>query len=571
MEHAAGRHRVSQPVIAGVLTALVGFTSSSAVVLAGLRGAGASAAQAASGLLALCVVQGIMMIWLARRHRIPLTLAWSTPGAALLASTGAVRGGWPAAVGAFLVVAALIALTGLWPRLGRLIAAIPAPVAQAMLAGIVMELCLSPVRGFAAHPWAVGPILVTWLVLARLAPRWAVPAAFAVTLAVVGVDVARHGGVAGSLLPHLDWTAPAFTGPGLLSIAIPLYVVTMAGQNIPGVAVMSSYGYAVPWREAMAVTGIATAATATAGGHALNLAAISASLAASPDADPDPGRRWIASFTAGWAQIVLGLGSAALTTLVSAAPPGVAGAVAGLALLGTLAASLAGALSADGSREAAAITFVVAASGLTFFGIGAAFWALAAGLLAGAVLQGRRSRTSQRLPAGPRLAVGCLRPGRAARPAHRARLAGHPPRVRQGTAQQELDLGIGAAHLIGGPPRQGVVDRRVEPQQDALALGHDRRLLVERAGVHDLLGGLLAAQHHEQVRDHGCLALLVQLDDALVVQPLQRELDHADRALDDPLPRGDDGAGLLLAQHGLSDLGGVRQPGEPGLDDPDAG
>ena len=377
----------SQPVLAGILTALVGFTSSFAVVLAGLRAVGASPAEAASGLLAVCLTQALGMLWLARRHRIPLTLAWSTPGAALLASTGVVHGGWPAATGAFLVAGALIIVTGLWPRLGSLIAAIPAPIAQAMLAGVVLELCLAPVRGFAAHPWEVGPILLTWLVLLRVARKWAVPGAFAVTLAVAGIDVARRGGgLHGALLPHLAWTAPALTWAGLLGLALPLYVVTMAGQNVPGAAIMSSYGYQVPWRETMAVTGIGTAVGALAGGHAINLAAITASMAASPDAHPDPRRRWVASCTAGWAYLVLALLSAALTTFISVAPLNVVGAVAGLALLGTLSSSLAGALSAAEGREAAAITFVAAASGLTFLGIGAAFWALAAGLLVHAVL-----------------------------------------------------------------------------------------------------------------------------------------------------------------------------------------
>ena len=397
--------QLSRPVTAGVLSALVGFTSSSAIVLAGLRGVGASPAQAASGLLALCVVQGAVMIWLSRRHRIPLTVAWSTPGAALLASTGVVGGGWRAAVGAFLVVAALIVVTGLWPRLGRLIAAIPVPIAQGMLAGIVFGLCLAPVRGFAAYPWQVGPVLLAWLVLLRLAPKWAVPAAFAVTLAVVGIDAARRGGAHGALLPHLDLTLPAFTWAALLSIAVPLYIVTMAGQNIPGVAVMAAYGYQVPWRETMTVTGVATAVTATVGGHALNLAAITASLAAAPDADPDPARRWIASSTAGWSYLVLGLLSAGFATLVSAAPADVIGAVAGLALLGTLASSLFGALSAPEGREAAVITFAVAASGLTFLGAGAAFWALAAGLLVRAVLTASLKRSAKTETAGDGPAV----------------------------------------------------------------------------------------------------------------------------------------------------------------------
>jgi benzoate membrane transport protein len=372
--------RTGRPVQAGILTALVGFTSSFAVVLAGLRGVGASPAEAASGLLAVCATQAVGILWLVRRHRIPLTLAWSTPGAALLASTGVVSGGWPAAVGAFLVTGALLLITGLWPRLGALISAIPTSIAQAMLAGVVLELCLTPVHGFAAHPWLVGPIVLTWAVMLRLARTWAVPAAFAVTLVVIGVDAVRHGGPHGAVLPHLAWTAPTLTGASLLSLAIPLYVVTMAGQNIPGVAVMSSYGYQVPWRETMTVTGLGTAAGALAGGHAINLAAITASMAASPQADPDPARRWLASYTAGWCYLVLALLSTALTAFVSVAPLDVAGAVAGLALLGTLSSSLAGALSATEGREAAAITFVVAASGLTFAGISAAFWALAAGL-----------------------------------------------------------------------------------------------------------------------------------------------------------------------------------------------
>ena len=377
--------RVSQPVLAGILTALVGFTSSFAVVLTGLRAVGASPAEAASGLLALCATQAIGILWLARRHRIPLTLAWSTPGAALLATTGTVRGGWPAAVGAFLVVGGLIVVTGLWPRLGNLIAAIPAPIAQAMLAGVVLQLCLAPVHGLATYPWSVGPIILTWLVLLRLARKWSVPAAFAVTLVVVGVDVSRHG-FQGTLLPHLDWTTPTLTSASLLGIALPLYVVTMAGQNVPGVAIMKSYGYEVPWRETMTVTGIGTAVSALAGGHAINLAAITASMSASPDAHPDARRRWVASYTAGWSYLVLALLSAALTTFVSAAPADVVSAVAGLALLGTLSSALAGAMSAAEGREAAAITFVVAASGLSFLGIGAAFWALAAGLLVRGVL-----------------------------------------------------------------------------------------------------------------------------------------------------------------------------------------
>lgn len=386
----------SQPVTAGVVTALVGSASSFAVVLTGLRSVGATPGEAASGLLALFALQGIGMIYLSRRHRIPLTLAWSTPGAALLASAATPDGGWRAAVGAFLVVAGLILLTALWPRLGRLIAAIPAPIAQAMLAGVLLSLCLAPVRGVVDHPWLVAPPVVVWLLLLRLAPRWAVPAAFGVALATIGADVAHRGDLRGSVLPHLAWTMPTLGWDAVVGIAVPLFVVTMASQNVPGVAVMSSYGYVVPWRESMLVTGVGTAVGAAAGGPAINLAAISAALSASPDAHPDPRRRWVAAQTAGWTYLLLALLSTALTTVVSAAPDGVVQAVAGLGLLGTLGSALAGATAEGEGREAAVVTFVVAASGVSLLGIESAFWALLAGLVVRALLP---ARTPERITA----------------------------------------------------------------------------------------------------------------------------------------------------------------------------
>lgn len=380
----------TQPVIAGLMTALVGFTSSFAVVLAGLRAVGASPAEAASGLLAVCATQGLGMLWLTRRHRIPLTLAWSTPGAALLVSTGLVHGGWPAAVGAFFLVGVLVLLTALWPRLGTLIGAIPVPIAQAMLGGVILSLCLAPVHALADYPWLVGPVVLTWLALLRLVPRWAVPAAFVVALVVIAVHAGQHSGVQGGLLPHPIWTTPTLTWSAVLGIALPLYIVTMASQNVPGVAVMTSYGYDVPWRETMTVTGLGTVVSAGAGGHAINLAAITAALSASPDAHPDPSRRWLAAHTAGWAYLVLAVVSTALTTLVTAAPIGVIEAVAGLALVGTLGSSISAATSDSDGREAAVVTFVIAASGVGFLGVGAAFWALVGGLVVHAALRLRR-------------------------------------------------------------------------------------------------------------------------------------------------------------------------------------
>lgn len=387
------RSTTLQPVTAGVVAAVVGFSSSAVVVLAGLVAVGASPAQAASGLLALCVAQAFGMAWLALRHRTPLSLAWSTPGAALMVSTGAVAGGWPAAVGAFVVTGALVVLTALVPRLGDLVAAIPVPLARAMLAGVLLPLCVAPVTALVDSPAVVAPVVLTWLVLLRPAPRWAVPAALVVALAVV-VLVAGDDVGARDLLPTATLTAPTWTTSAVVGLAIPLYVVTMAAQNVPGTAVMAGLGYRVPWRESMAVTGVGTVLVAPFGGHAVNLAAITAALTAGPDAGPDRARRWIASVAAAGSYVVLAVAAGAVTTLVAAAPDGVIQSAAGLALLGTLAASLRDALADEADRVPAAICLVVAASGVAPLGVGSAFWALVAGLVVRGVLRARTAGTA---------------------------------------------------------------------------------------------------------------------------------------------------------------------------------
>lgn len=372
-----------QPMIAGVVTALVGFTSSFAVVLTGLRAVGASSEQAASGLFALCLVMSIGIAFLSLRYRMPITLAWSTPGAALLAGTAAPDGGFAAAIGAFVLVGVMVVATGLWPRLGSFVQAIPVSIAQAMLAGIVLPLCLEPVRAFADEPLAIAPVVVVWLVLTRYAKRWAVPAAFATAAAVIAVVLmtSDKSVSADSLIPRLQFVQPEWTWQAAVGIAIPLYIVTMASQNLPGTAVMASFGYKIPWRAAMLTTGIGTAVAAPAGAHAANLAAISAALSAAPSADPDPRRRWIAAATGSPMYLILGVGSAAITALVAVAPAGLVETVAGLALLDTLAVALATSLRDENSRTAAVLTFVVAAAGFSVLGIGSAFWALVAGLV----------------------------------------------------------------------------------------------------------------------------------------------------------------------------------------------
>lgn len=350
---------LTQPISAGVVSAFVGFTSAFVIVLSGLAAVGAEPTQAASGLLAVSVTMGLSCVLLAWWTRMPITIAWSTPGAALLITTGPVEGGWPAAIGAFLVTGALIVITGLVPRLGSLIASIPASVAQATLAGILFQICLGLVTGLAANPLAVTPVIVVWVLALRLLPRWAAPLAFLAAAIVIGVFIATSGAAASlpALAPRLEVTAPSFTLAAMLSIGVPLYLVTMASQNVPGVAVMKGLGYDVPWRRSMLVTGVGTVLASSAGGHAINLAAITAALAAGPEAGEDRSRRWIASVTAGIVLIMLGLASAAFGALVLLAPAGVVPAVAGLALLATLAAATEAALSDRDERLAAVITF----------------------------------------------------------------------------------------------------------------------------------------------------------------------------------------------------------------------
>ena len=388
--------RSLQPVLAGVVASLVGFASTFAVVLAGLRSVGATPAQAASGLLMVCALMGLMTIALSVRTRTPVLLAWSTPGAALLVSAGAVEGGWPAAVGAFAACGVLLALTGLWGALARVIGRIPVPIAAAMLAGVLLPLCLAPVRAAVDIPSAAGPVIAAWALLTVLARRWAIPGALLVAVGVVLVSEPLEAGATGAL-PVLTGVVPAFTPAALLGIALPLFVVTMASQNVPGLGVLAAYGYRPSLRPVLAATGGVTVLGAPFGVFAVNLAAITAALTAGPDAHPDPSRRWIAAVASGGAYLVLGLGAGLATALVASAPPGLIEAVAGLALLGALGGALAIALEAADQREAALVTFVVSASGISTLGLSAAFW----GLLAGLALLGLQRTGLRRRGGGP--------------------------------------------------------------------------------------------------------------------------------------------------------------------------
>jgi len=368
-----------QPVAAGLLAAFVGFAGSFAVVVHGLIGAGADPAQAASGLMALSVSMGLCGIALSLRLKLPISVAWSTPGAALLAASPPIAGGYGVAVGAFLICGIMIVVAGAWRPLSRLVGAIPAPLASAMLAGVLLPLCLAPARAVATQPVAALAIIVTWAVVGRVRRLLAVPAAVIVAAICIALGTDLPAATFAHALPHPVFVTPVFTVAAMVGTALPLFIVTMASQNIPGFAILRLNGYAPDARALLAATGIGTLIAAPFGGHAVNLAAITAALCAGPDAGPDPSRRWIAGLTSGVAYVVLGLLAGFATAFMAASPPVLIEAVAGLAMLGALGAALHTATAAIEAREAALVTFLVSAAGTTFFGIGGAFWGLLAG------------------------------------------------------------------------------------------------------------------------------------------------------------------------------------------------
>ncbi len=328
------------------------------------------------------MLSGICCIVLASTFRMPISFAWSTPGAALLVAAGATTDDFSAATGAFLVCGVLILLCGLWPLLGRAITSIPRPLASAMLAGILFPICLAPITAAVQIPWLALPVIVTWLICFRFAPRWAVPAAMLV--AAIGIGITAGTGWLGNagVLPEVTFVLPHFDPLVIVSLGLPLFIVTMAGQNVPGFAVMSTFGYAVPPRPPLLASGLGTIVGSFFGGHAVNLAAITAALMAGPDSHPDRSKRWVATVTSGIGFIVFGLAAGVATALISAAPPILITAVAGLALLGALVAAIATAIENPAHRIPAAATFLVTASGVTIVSIGSAFW----GLLVGGVV-----------------------------------------------------------------------------------------------------------------------------------------------------------------------------------------
>jgi benzoate membrane transport protein len=370
-------------ITAPFVAVLVGFGGSLAVVLAAIRALGASDAQSVSWITGLCLAMGVSATVLSLWHRMPIVTAWSTPGAALIAATataGAATVTLPQGVGAFILAALLILATATIAPLGRLIEKIPAGIASAMLAGVLIKFVTPVFDSAATAPWFVLPVLGLFLVV-RL---------FNAALAVIAVLVAGTALAAamGTLAPivtkapfgSLTLVSPVFDVPVLLGLGIPLYLVTMASQNLPGAAVLRAAGYTVPMASALSVTGLISLATAPFGAHTSNLAAITAALCTGPDVHPDPAKRWPAGVVYGLLYLVLAAFAGLFVAIFQAMPPALTKTVAGLALLGPLMGALSAAMGHERTRFAAILTFAVTASSFALGGIGSAFWGLVAGL-----------------------------------------------------------------------------------------------------------------------------------------------------------------------------------------------
>ena len=385
-----------QSVFIGSLAAFVGFTSSFAVVLQGLRGVGASEAEAASGLMMASISMGLCGILLSLRTKQPISVAWSTPGAALLAGTVVVSGGFQAAVGAFIMCGLLIVLCGVWKPFERAVSAIPGPLANALLSGILLSLCLAPFKAIAFDPLLGLPILLAWIIGGWLNRYLGVPCALLAFCLVVFFGVEFPTGwqdmLTQSLIPKLLLITPIFSIEALLGIALPLFIVTMASQNVPGIAVLKANDYEPKVAPLLSTTGIFSVLGAPFGAHAVNLAAITAAMLASEEAGPDKQKRYTSAVVCGLGYLIFGLFAGLTTTFVGLAPAILIEAVAGLALIAAFSASSVAAFSDAETRPAAAVTFLATASGMSVFGISGAFWGLLGGGLMLALLRYRRSK-----------------------------------------------------------------------------------------------------------------------------------------------------------------------------------
>jgi len=379
---------------AGFVAVLVGFTSSVAIVFSAAQALGATPAQISSWMWALGIGMGVCSLLPSLWLRQPVLVAWSTPGAVVLATAGAAGGfDMAQATGAFVVCAALITLFGVTGWFERVQGRIPMPIASALLAGVLTRFGLDAFVALKSAFTLVLLMLAAYLIGRRLWARYAVPGVLLVGIAyAAAMGQLRLGDVQWGLTVPV-FTSPEFSWRATVSLALPLFVVTMASQNLPGVAAIRAAGYPMPISKIITLTGVATLVLAPFGAFALNLSAITAAICMGREAHPDPDKRYVAAAFSGLIYCIVGLFGAAVAGVLTAFPHELVVAIAGLALLGSIGGGLATALQSDTHHEAALITFLVTLSGVSLAGIGSAFWGVVAGALALFVQQWRPRQT----------------------------------------------------------------------------------------------------------------------------------------------------------------------------------
>lgn len=375
-------------IVAGFVTVLVGFTSSGVIVFQAAHALGAGSSEIASWMWALGLGMGITCIALSLRYRMPVVTAWSTPGAAMLI-TSASGISLAQATGAFLMSALMITLAGFSGWFERAMNRIPVSIASGMLAGVLLRFGLELFVVMKAQFLLAFAMFLAYLVMRRLKPRYAVISAFALGIAIAAAQGTLHMESVSFELARPVWVVPALSAGALVGVAVPLFVVTMASQNVPGVAVIRASGYPVPISPVVGWTGVTNLLLAPFGAFAINLAAITAAICMGREAHEDPKRRYVAAMAAGFFYLLIGLFGATVGAVFAAFPHELIAAVAGLALIGTIGNGLSAAMADEREREAALITFLVTASGVTLLGVGSAFWGLVAGTATLGVLRTR--------------------------------------------------------------------------------------------------------------------------------------------------------------------------------------
>ena len=371
-------------VLTGLVVAVVGFFSSFPIVLQGLAGVGATAEQAASGMMFAAIATGVTGIALSLFYRLPISVAWSTPGAALLAVAEPGAFTFTEAVGAFALAGALTALAGFWKPLGRLATSIPGPLAHAMVAGILVMLCAQPFVAMAETPWTAVPIVAAWFVAGRVNKLFAAPAAVAAAIVVTLIASQGQVGLPEPLISIPAPITPVFSWSALLGIGLPLFIVTMATQNVPGFSILRSFGFNPPPGPPLVGVGVASIATAPFGAPATCMAAITAAMCANPDSHPDPKLRYWSVVMAGVFYLIFGLFAGVIAFIAAQTPPMVLETVTGVALMGVFANSATAALEDSEYREASGVAILTTVSGISVLGLNAAVLGLilGAGVLA---------------------------------------------------------------------------------------------------------------------------------------------------------------------------------------------